>query len=82
MPPARRPPRDGVVTNDIYTNEDAEALLRLGVMPADRVVAVETGCCPHTAIRDDVAANLDAVESSSGGCPASTWCWSSPAATT
>jgi urease accessory protein len=51
-----------VITNDIYTREDAEALLRLGVMPADRVVAVETGCCPHTAIRDDVAANLEAVE--------------------
>jgi len=51
-----------VITNDIYTREDAEALLRLGVMPPDRVVAVETGCCPHTAIRDDVAANLDAVD--------------------
>ena len=51
-----------VITNDIYTKEDAEALLRLGVMPADRVVAVETGCCPHTAIRDDVAANLEAVD--------------------
>jgi len=44
-----------VITNDIYTKEDAEALLRLGVMPPERVVAVETGCCPHTAIRDDVA---------------------------
>ncbi len=51
-----------VVTNDIYTREDAEALLRLGVLPPDRIVAVETGCCPHTAIRDDVSANLDAVE--------------------
>lgn len=51
-----------VVTNDIYTREDAEALLRMGVLPAERIVAVETGCCPHTAIRDDVAANLDAVE--------------------
>jgi urease accessory protein len=50
-----------VVTNDIYTREDAEALLRLGVLPAERIVAVETGCCPHTAIRDDVSANLDAV---------------------
>src|SRR2546429_314842 len=50
-----------VITNDIYTKEDAEALLRLGVLPPDRVVAVETGCCPHTAIRDDVAANLQAV---------------------
>jgi urease accessory protein len=51
-----------VVTNDIYTREDAEALLRMGVLAPERIVAVETGCCPHTAIRDDVAANLDAVE--------------------
>lgn len=51
-----------VVTNDIYTREDAEYLLRNGVLPPDRVVAVETGCCPHTAIRDDVSANLDAIE--------------------
>jgi urease accessory protein len=50
-----------VVTNDIYTREDAEALLRMGVLSAERIVAVETGCCPHTAIRDDVSANLDAV---------------------
>jgi len=51
-----------VVTNDIYTTEDADFLLRNGVLPAERVRAVETGCCPHTAIRDDIAANLDAVE--------------------
>ena len=51
-----------VITNDIYTKEDAEALLRLGVLPPERVVAVETGCCPHTAIRDDVAANLEAID--------------------
>jgi urease accessory protein len=51
-----------VVTNDIYTTEDADFLLRKGVLPAERVRAVETGCCPHTAIRDDIAANLDAVE--------------------
>lgn len=51
-----------VITNDIYTKEDAEALLRMGVLPPDRVLAVETGCCPHTAIRDDVAANLEAVD--------------------
>ena len=51
-----------VVTNDIYTREDAEFLLRAGVLEPDRIAAVETGCCPHTAIRDDVAANLDAVE--------------------
>jgi urease accessory protein len=52
----------GVVTNDIYTTEDADFLLRHAVMPPERVRAVETGCCPHTAIRDDIAANLDAVE--------------------
>jgi len=51
-----------VVTNDIFTTEDAEALRRAAVLPAERIVAVETGCCPHTAIRDDIAANLDAVE--------------------
>jgi len=50
-----------VVTNDIYTREDAEFLLAAGVLPPARIAAVETGCCPHTAIRDDVAANLDAV---------------------
>ena len=51
-----------VVTNDIFTTEDADALRAAGVLPIDRIVAVETGCCPHTAIRDDIAANLDAVE--------------------
>jgi urease accessory protein len=51
-----------VVTNDIFTSEDAKALEAAGVLPNDRITAVETGCCPHTAIRDDIAANLDAVE--------------------
>jgi urease accessory protein len=51
----------GVVTNDIYTREDAEFLRRTGVLPAERITAVETGCCPHTAIRDDISANLEAV---------------------
>jgi urease accessory protein len=51
-----------VVTNDIYTTEDADFLLRHGVLPAERVRAVETGCCPHTAIRDDISANLEAIE--------------------
>jgi urease accessory protein len=51
-----------VVTNDIFTTEDADALRRAGVLDADRIRAVETGACPHTAIRDDIAANLDAVE--------------------
>ncbi len=54
--------RLGVVTNDIYTTEDADFLRRHGVLPDGRIRAVETGCCPHTAIRDDIAANLDAVE--------------------
>ena len=51
-----------VVTNDIYTTEDADFLRREAVLPDDRIVAVRTGCCPHTAIRDDITANLDAVE--------------------
>jgi urease accessory protein len=51
----------GVVTNDIYTDEDARFLRAQGVLPAERIVAVQTGCCPHTAIRDDVSANLLAV---------------------
>ncbi|MEV6974139.1 urease accessory protein UreG [Kitasatospora sp. NPDC093806] len=51
-----------VVTNDIYTTEDAEFLLRNAVLPPERITAVETGCCPHTAIRDDISANLEAVE--------------------
>jgi urease accessory protein len=54
--------RIGVVTNDIYTTEDADTLRRRGVLAPERIVAVETGCCPHTAIRDDITANLDAVE--------------------
>jgi len=54
--------RIGVVTNDIYTDEDARFLRSTGVLPAERIVAVQTGCCPHTAIRDDVSENLQAVE--------------------
>ena len=52
----------GVVTNDIYTDEDARYLRSAGVLAAERIRAVETGACPHTAIRDDITANLDAVE--------------------
>ncbi|REE99343.1 urease accessory protein UreG [Thermomonospora umbrina] len=51
-----------VVTNDIYTTEDADFLRRNAVLSDDRITAVRTGCCPHTAIRDDISANLDAVE--------------------
>ena len=51
-----------VVTNDIYTTEDADFLRTHGVLPDERIRAVRTGCCPHTAIRDDITANLDAVE--------------------
>ncbi|MCG5211935.1 urease accessory protein UreG [Streptosporangium sp. KLBMP 9127] len=54
--------RLGVVTNDIYTTEDADFLREAGVLAPERILAVQTGCCPHTAIRDDIAANLDAVE--------------------
>ena len=51
----------GVITNDIYTQEDAEALVRLQVLPSDRIIGVETGGCPHTAIREDASINLAAV---------------------
>ena len=54
--------RLGVVTNDIYTTEDADFLRRAGVLPDERIRAVQTGACPHTAIRDDITPNLDAVE--------------------
>ena len=49
------------VTNDIYTKEDAEFLLRHQALPADRVLGVETGGCPHTAIREDASMNLSAI---------------------
>lgn len=52
-----------VVTNDIYTREDADFLIRSGALPAERIVGVETGGCPHTAIREDASVNLAAVES-------------------
>ena len=51
----------GVVTNDIYTREDAEALVRLQALSADRIIGVETGGCPHTAIREDASINVAAI---------------------
>jgi urease accessory protein len=51
-----------VVTNDIFTKEDAAILERKGVLDPARIAAVQTGCCPHTAIRDDISENLDAIE--------------------
>ena len=50
------------MTNDIYTTEDADFLRRNAVLPDERIAAVQTGGCPHTAIRDDITANLDAIE--------------------
>ncbi len=52
----------GVVTNDIYTREDAEFLIKHSTLPAERIIGVETGGCPHTAIREDASMNLEAVE--------------------
>ena len=52
----------GVVTNDVYTTVDAQIVMRAGVLPGDRIVGVATGGCPHTAIRDDVSINDDAVQ--------------------
>ena len=51
----------GVITNDIYTQEDADALVRMQILPSDRIIGVETGGCPHTAIREDASINLAAV---------------------
>ena len=52
----------GVITNDIYTKEDAEFLTKNSLLPASRIIGVETGGCPHTAIREDASMNLEAVE--------------------
>jgi urease accessory protein len=52
----------GVVTNDIYTKEDAEFLMRQGTLPMDRIRGVETGGCPHAAIREDASMNIDAIQ--------------------
>src|SRR3954469_2376393 len=50
------------ITNDIYTQEDAQFLMRSGALPVERIVGVETGGCPHTAIREDASINLEAIE--------------------
>ena len=57
------------VTNDIYTREDAEFLIRAGALPAARIVGVETGGCPHTAIREDASINLAAIDDLTGRFP-------------
>ena len=59
----------GVITNDIYTQEDAEALMRMQILPQDRVIGVETGGCPHTAIREDASINLAAIAEMRGRHP-------------
>ena len=58
-----------VITNDIYTKEDAEFLVRRGALAPERVIGVETGGCPHTAIREDASANLEAVAELTGRFP-------------
>ena len=58
-----------VVTNDIYTREDSEFLCRSGALPVERIVGVETGGCPHTAIREDASINLAAVADMAAGFP-------------
>lgn len=52
----------GAITNDIYTKEDAEFLCKNSIMPKERIIGVETGGCPHTAIREDASMNLEAVD--------------------
>lgn len=58
-----------VVTNDIYTREDAEFLIRSQALPPERILGVETGGCPHTAIREDASINLAAIDTLMGGFP-------------
>ncbi len=61
--------RLAAITNDIYTREDAEFLTRSGALPPERIMGVETGGCPHTAIREDASINLAAVEAMVGRFP-------------
>jgi urease accessory protein UreG len=71
-----------VVTNDIYTEEDAQFLVRNEALAPDRIIGVETGGCPHTAIREDASINLEAVSGSPIGSATLTSCSSRAAATT
>jgi hypothetical protein len=71
-----------VITNDIYTREDMEILLRADALPPERLMGVETGGCPHTAIREDASINLEAIARLQADFPRCSWCWSSRAATT
>ena len=59
----------GVITNDIYTKEDAEFLTKNSLLPRERIIGVETGGCPHTAIREDASMNLEAVDEMAGRFP-------------
>jgi len=61
--------RLGVVTNDIFTREDMEFLIRSGALTSDRIIGVQTGGCPHTAIREDASMNLDAIDELTGRFP-------------
>jgi urease accessory protein len=56
----------GVITNDIFTREDMEFLVRSEALPADRIIGVQTGGCPHTAIREDASMNFDALDELTG----------------
>ena len=59
----------GVITNDIYTKEDAQFLCKNSILPQERIIGVETGGCPHTAIREDASMNLEAVDEMMGKFP-------------
>ena len=63
-----------VITNDIYTREDQEILTRTGALPAERIMGVETGGCPHTAIREDASINLAAIETMNSQFPLADLC--------
>ena len=63
-----------VITNDIYTREDQEILTRTGALPAERIMGVETGGCPHTAIREDASINLAAIETMNSQFPLANLC--------